>query len=160
MNSQITKADWAYTYFLISELPAHFDSIRYQLDELEAQLAGLQNISCTGKVSWRDSNNSGKAPKLYVIHGMNVSCPLHGMPDKGTRIRSYVGSNADKITAAKRAIQFNDTRLAAQREYDSLHQRAASARHRIIYIYHTLGLRAPEQPIAQAGRDDPVIPKE
>jgi hypothetical protein len=63
---------------------------------------------CTGK---RGYKSLAKGDALYAIHGMGQSCPMHGQPDRGTRIRKYVGISTgpeavEVMAAMERATQY------------------------------------------------------
>lgn len=72
-----------------------------RLGEAAARLAAH---ACTGAPYWRDKDAPGRRPKLYVIHGLNQACPLHGTPAPGDRIRTYVGCAPEKQRAAGAAM--------------------------------------------------------
>lgn len=100
----------------IAELAAQLpDAIRERfaaLETLEKEIEILERTSCTGVEYWRDRNN---APKLYINHGVDQACPVHGLPDPGKRIRAYVGVDPDKQAAALAAIE-NCARLEQARK--------------------------------------------
>jgi len=81
--------------------------------EYQAELAHLEtyaNKTCTGTLYWRDNDQNGKTPKLYVNHGRNQACPLHGKPKSGKRLRVYIGTKLEEQRAAKCAIQQEQAR--------------------------------------------------
>lgn len=57
---------------------------------------------CTGTVYWR---RDGGNPKLYVNHGIDQACPIHGEPAPGKRLRVYVGTDPARQQRAKEAIE-------------------------------------------------------
>jgi hypothetical protein len=65
-----------------------------QIDRLVTQVAALDDKGvCTGVAYWRDKDDS--TPKLYANHGIDRACPIHGRPEAGKRLRTYVGSNPE-----------------------------------------------------------------
>jgi len=89
------------------------------LQDLRAQLEALNSISCTGTVYWRDTSN-GQTQKLYVNHGKDQSCPIHGQPKPGGRLRCYVGTNEEKQQQAMDAIETEKERKLVQRQVHAL----------------------------------------
>jgi hypothetical protein len=71
------------------------------LNELRERLSWLNEKSCTGTEYWRNRNHPTREPKLYINHGIDQPCPVHGVPDPGTRIRTYIGSDEENITQAR-----------------------------------------------------------
>jgi len=73
----------------------------------------LAGRTCTGTVHWRDSNGSGKTPKMYAIHGVDQPCPIHGEPEPGGRLRVYVGTDKarqqETLEAMEREQDLQDT---------------------------------------------------
>lgn len=112
-----------YALDLIGRLP---DAIEHRLAEhtdLQQQLAELDGNTCTGTEHWRDTKNAKHAAKLYVIHRIDQSCPIHGQPDPGKRLRTYIGSKPGKIDQARNAIEREGRYLKLrkqQRGYDEL----------------------------------------
>lgn len=88
-----------------------------RLGEAAARLAAH---ACTGAPYWRDKDAPGRRPKLYVIHGLNQACPLHGTPAPGDRIRTYVGCAPEKQRAAGAAMADEARRQALLAEQAAL----------------------------------------
>jgi hypothetical protein len=85
------------------------------IDRLVTRVAALDEAGvCTGVAYWRDRDDS--TPKLYANHGVGVSCPLHGEPEDGRRLRVYVGSDPEAQQEALAAIERRQqkARLEAQ----------------------------------------------
>ena len=79
----------------------------YAIHELQSQIADLDQAgTCTGVVHWRDKNGNRK---MYANHSVGESCPIHGEPKAGKRLRTYVGADPVKqdqvLAAIKRHAQ-------------------------------------------------------
>lgn len=103
-----------YLLLLASNLETAIHEYLHTLATIEKQLLVLEGATCTGKPHWRDINTQGKAAKLCIIHSIDGICDLHGTPDAGKRIRTYIGSNPGKITAALAAITSETKRRELQ----------------------------------------------
>lgn len=86
------------------------DSAETVLDELAEKIEALDGKTCTGSEHWRDKEHPTRDAKMQALHGKDVSCPIHGKPVKGGRMRSYVGSNPDKITGIREAWRLHTVR--------------------------------------------------
>jgi len=90
--------------------PDAFDQAFSEITELENKLAQIDGRTCTGKPYWRDEDHPTRAPKLYVNHGIDQACPMHGEPDPGQRIRTYIGADEQAIEDALAAIEREEER--------------------------------------------------
>jgi len=73
-----------------------------ELDGIERELLALEDKTCNGTVYWRASSD-GSAPMMYANHKHDQTCPLHGTPAPGRRLRTYIGKKPyrqDKATTA------------------------------------------------------------
>lgn len=86
------------------------DSAETVLDELAEKIGALDGKTCTGGEHWRDKEHPTRAAKMQALHGKNVSCPVHGEPEKGERIRSYVGSDPSNMAAIREAMRLHGVR--------------------------------------------------
>ena len=118
----------------------------HELDRLTKELDLLDGTTCTGRVHWRDQNKPGKTPKMYILHSIGRSCPIHGTPPTlGGRLRTYIGTNEDKQEQARAAIDREQTRrVLAQRQTDTQDALLRSGYH-ITKYYKTLGYTVPHQ---------------
>lgn len=157
MNTTITDQAWVRTHYLLEQLPRYLKEIRDDITHLQTELDRLANVHCTGKAHWRDTNNSNKTPKLYVIHGTNSVCPIHGTPEPGSRIRSYIGSNPEKITRAQDAMRRCDITVQLTKEYNHLSRKLRHGLSAIMRIYWSLGITPPKPSEDQAGDDEALI---
>ncbi len=74
-----------------------------QIDDLHAQVAALDAAgTCTGRIQSR--KDKGRTPKPYAQHNHNQSCPNHGTPKPGKRLRIYVGLDPHRQAEAQAAI--------------------------------------------------------
>ena len=132
--------------YRISQLPHAFDEARLQCEALSNILLELADNHCTGSEHWRDANVPNRDPKLYVIHPLNAVCPIHGNPEPGKRIRTYVGTNPAKIEAAQQAIARYRHYNNAFIELQALRRRINQARANIKQAWYELGLSPPTLP--------------
>jgi hypothetical protein len=97
------------------------DAIRERasgLGELQERIAYLSANSCPGVEYWRDNATS---PKLYINHGIDEACPIHGRPpSRGGRIRAYIGTDPEKQRQAREYIANHAWLGLAQRELREL----------------------------------------
>ncbi len=113
------------------------------LAEVTQQIDALDGKTCTGHIWWRDKKKLDKPNKMYINHNMNQACPLHGTPEKGKRIRVYIGTDPNKQKAAEidldaeaRLVKLGQTR----RTLESALSRATS---RLQDYYRTLQFTCP-----------------
>ena len=116
------------------------ESYRRHVEELEQVEAEIEQVSgqgvCNGTPTWRDAGHSTRSPKLYIVHSINRSCPIHGQPDAGRRIRTYVGCDEERIAKALAAVERHE-RVETLRErarriearLDRAYQHILSAEH-------------------------------
>jgi hypothetical protein len=90
----------------LTSIAARLDALTDQIDALEAQVADLDEAGvCTGVPYWRDGTGGSRArPKLYANHGVDQACPIHGRPEPGKRLRTYVGADPEAQEEALAAI--------------------------------------------------------
>lgn len=104
-NATATTAPLAYALTLLSGLPQALRHRTTGLIQLTNQRNHLAQQVCTGRPHWRDRNAEGKTAKLYVLHSTDQSCPIHGTPDPGARLRVYVGNKPTLVADALAAIE-------------------------------------------------------
>lgn len=105
-NDEMTQTEKrAYTIELIQNLPAALKHRLVELDELQHQIAELDGTTCTGSEHWRGKATRTTARKLYILHGIDRTCPIHGAPATGKRLRCYVGTKQGNIDRARAAIK-------------------------------------------------------
>lgn len=84
----------------------HLQDQTRQIADLHIQIGDLEAAgTCTGTVHWRDRDKADRQPKLYAIHGVDNSCPMHGRPEHGKRLRAYVGADPEKQDHVLDAIE-------------------------------------------------------
>ena len=113
---------------LLADVKAQTYAIADSLRDTADELADLPPI-CTGHPYWRDNKSS---QLLYANHGVNRSCPIHGTPDPGKRLRSYIGANRDTQAAALADIDRAAT-LHDLQEQIRQHTLALQAAHRELH---------------------------
>lgn len=138
--------DWNTINLLLEQLPLALNKCRTERAQLVEQIDNLAATYCTGKEHWRDANKSKHAPKLYVIHRTDVACPIHGTPDPGKRIRTYIGSRDTKIEAARAAIAQGLVYLQAKTNLRRINRNLWEVTHTLKRIYWTLDLKVPTFP--------------
>ena len=75
----------------------HLQDQMQQIADLYIRIGDLEAAgTCTGSVHWRDLDRPDRQPKLYAIHSVDNSCPMHGRPERGKRLRVYVGTDPEK----------------------------------------------------------------
>lgn len=136
-----------------SQLPQALDDARLQCEMCSNILLDLADDHCTGTEHWRDANADHRKPKLYIIHPLNATCPIHGDPKPGKRIRTYVGTDPAKIEAAQEAITRCRHYENAFRELQDLHRRIKHAHGNIRQAWYELGLDPPAPPLIQAPQE-------
>lgn len=118
------------------------DAIRRRVADLariEGELAHLDGHTCTGVEYWR--REGGKPDRLYLNHSVDQACPLHGTPSPGGRLRSYVGSDPDRIAEARAALEREKTRHDLEREAQTIRHGLAGCGYHLRAFYGTLGVR-------------------
>lgn len=151
MNYARPTIDHDEVQYHASQLPQALDSARTDCQICTVTLTRLANNHCTGTEHWRDTHTDHRKPKLYIIHPLNGPCPIHGSPEPGKRIRTYIGTNPAKIEAAQEAITRHRHYKNAFRELQQLHMHIKQAHHDIQEAWHSLGLQPPRP-------DHPVTP--
>ena len=118
------------------------DAIRQRvtdLERIEGDLAHLDGRTCTGVEYWR--RETGKPDRLYMNHSVDAACPMHGNPAPGARVRSYVGSDPDRIAEAREALAREKTRHDLEQEAQAIRHGLASCGYSLRQFYGTLGVR-------------------
>lgn len=75
------------------------------VERLNQAIERLEGQACIGALYWRDKDAPGRMPKLYIIHGVDQTCPIHGAPKPGRRVRIYIGSDSQKQSTAFAALE-------------------------------------------------------
>jgi len=150
MTDTLPKIDYNTLFHHASQLPQALDDARQHCEEIDNLLLDLVNNRCTGSEHWRDANTDGKKAKLYIIHPLTHACPIHGIPEPGKRIRTYVGSNPAKIEAAREAVTRNRHYNNAIRELLRIHRALKRAHYDIRQAWDELGLTPPDPPATDA----------
>jgi len=84
----------------------HLQDQTERIADLHIQIGDLEAAgTCTGTVHWRDRDRPNYQPKLYAIHGAGDSCPMHGAPRPGKRLRAYIGTDPEKQDCVLDAIE-------------------------------------------------------
>lgn len=112
--------------------PEAFDHAFLEVVEIKEKLTQIDGNTCTGKAYWRDEDHPTRAPKLYVNHGIDEACPMHGEPDPGKRIRTYVGADEHAIEEALAAME-------REKERQRLTQRLERLQRGIIAAHSSMG---------------------
>lgn len=109
------------------------------LNRLDQAATHLEGHTCTGTPYWRDKDIPGKQPKLYLIHPTDQFCPLHGMPEHGERIRTYIGSDTHKQAGALAAVTDEDRRARLVTRRDTLNHKLTAAETALLHLLTELG---------------------
>ncbi|MCP4539735.1 MAG: hypothetical protein GY832_21565 [Chloroflexi bacterium] len=84
----------------------HLHDQGQRINSLFVRVADLEASKiCTGWVYWREQDVPGKTPKMCIMHSVNASCPMHGTPKPGDRLRVYVGTDLEKQQQVLEAIE-------------------------------------------------------
>ncbi len=126
------------------ELPKALEDARVNCELCAGILEELADNHCTGSEHWRDAHDDRKKPKLYIIHPLNSVCPIHGRPEPGKRIRTYIGADPAKIEEAQQAITRYRHYKNAFHELQALHRRIKQAHANIRQTWYELGLKPPD----------------
>lgn len=146
MNYAHPTVDHDEIRYQASQLPQALDDARQDCETCSNILQELADNHCTGTEHWRDANTDHRKPKLYVIHPLNGACPIHGSPEPGKRIRTYIGTDPAKIEAAQQAMTRHSRYKNAFRELQELHRRIKRAANDIRQAWYSLGLTPPDPP--------------
>ena len=92
------------------DLVAAIDAALAEVAMLEGRLECLAGRNCTGIELWRDADSD--SPKLYVTHSTNATCPIHGRPAPGKRLRTYIGTKPEQQKRAQAAMHAEALRRA------------------------------------------------
>lgn len=117
------------------------DTIQQRLAEvqqLELEMKNLNGNTCTGREYWRDKDHEKKPPKLYILHSIDQACPLHGKPESGERLRTYIGSDPVNITEAMTAMDNEHVREKLQNKLGQIESRLSSSYHTLRRFYDNL----------------------
>jgi len=115
----------------LSSLDSHLDRLRRDVEKLDR--AGV----CTGVVHWRDVDVDNHLSKLYANHGIGESCPLHGKPDSGKRLRIYVGADPEEQQKILAAMERHKQKLSLKKEIRQVEEQRDRIESRISDAYHT-----------------------
>jgi hypothetical protein len=84
----------------------HLQDQGRRIEDLLARIADLEETElCNGHVYWRDQDTPGQTPKMCITHSVDGPCPLHGAPNPGRRLRTYVGADPEKQRQVLEAIE-------------------------------------------------------
>lgn len=86
------------------DLVAAVDAALAEVAMLEGRLECLAGRNCTGSELWRDTDSTSSSPILYVTHSINATCPVHGAPAPGKRLRTYIGTKPREQKRAQAAM--------------------------------------------------------
>jgi hypothetical protein len=114
-----------------------------ELDRITERLTQLAGVTCTGHIWWRDKDTD--KPKLYANHGIDQACPIHGLPQKGKRLRIYVGTDPDKQELALAQMRDETTRAELAQRHKGIVQSLRRAAYHISKFYAALGYFVPRQ---------------
>lgn len=129
---------------LANQLGTAFLNRIADLERWRQGLAALEPYSCTGKEYWRDRDHPTRSPKLYIIHGIDETCPVHGTPPPGGRLRVYIGSDPAKISEARQFTRNQQRRQELQQRIKKVEYGLAHAGYYLRQMYDALGYRVPE----------------
>jgi len=156
MTTDLQPIDWETIEYHLNQLPSTFEHRRAELNALTNQLHELAETHCTGAEHWRDANTNNRKPKLYIIHRTDATCPVHGEPEPGKRIRTYIGSNPDNIRDAQAAIERGRQYLSIRLQLKRKHQATQHANHALRRIFWALELELPQPPFETPPEQTPT----
>lgn len=137
-----------YARNLIKFLPQALNHYTADMPTIRQSLQQLRARTCTGHAHWRDKDKPGKTAKLYILHGTDQTCPVHGRPPRGERTRHYVGNKPDKISEALAAIEREAERTELRRKLDTLEGTISYLTYQLQSLYRYLK-HAPPDPREQ-----------
>lgn len=117
-----------------------------------AHLATFDGNTCTGQVSWRDQDKPGLTPRMIVLHSVNQTCPIHGEPKKGGRLRTYIGTNLGKQQTAIEAIEREGERKECEKQVRAMERAFSRGLARACEAIETLGYIEKEGELKPANR--------
>lgn len=115
-NTPTTINTIDYAVHLLILLPDALLHATSPLGDVQQRIAELEGRTCSGNAHWRDKENANKTPKLYILHGTDQACPIHGKPEPGQRLRVYIGNKPDKIADALAAMERDTERWDLERD--------------------------------------------
>lgn len=149
-NTPTITDQLTYVLHLIDTLPHAILTDMSPLEEILQRLGELDGRTCTGSTHWRDKNAPGKTAKLYVLHGIDHSCPIHGSPPPGERSRVYIGNKPDRIADAMAALEREAERRDLQRRLGKYNDALERVTWRLKNIFYAINHTCP------APGEDPV----
>jgi len=114
------------------------------LAHLQEELQGLDGRTCNGREWWRDKDKPTRAPKLYILHSVNQTCPVHGEPRQDDRLRVYVGSERARIREAREAIERERRRRELQAKAAEIRRGLSSCGYHLRSLYGLLDYQVGE----------------
>jgi hypothetical protein len=86
------------------------------------------------------------------LHRQNLverrTCPIHGTPKAGKRIRKYIGSDPQRQATAERAIENELHSLTLQTRRKAITNRLSDATAALVRFYRQLGYQVTKDPPA------------
>lgn len=145
--NETTPYDTKYTGWLLmlaDNLKQAIQTRLLDLVEFQEKLDLLQGHTCTGRPHWRDSIIENLTTKLYIIHSVDASCPLHGTPMPGKRVCTYIGSKPEKIETALAAIEREKERRDLEYRHSILLQDLHALGYHLRNCYNNLDYQVPK----------------
>ena len=104
------------------DLVARIQDLDLNLQVKRLELAALlMQPCCTGTAHWRAST-------LYANHGIGQTCPMHGKPQPGKRLRVYVSKKPRKQKPVLDAIARQADASRVEAEYKNLFEELDTVR--------------------------------
>ena len=110
-----------------------------EISDLQNYLDRLNGNTCTGREWWRDKDHPTKTPKLYILHSIDQTCPLHGEPEPGKRLRVYIGSDPVNVAEARAAIERTHEKKHLEGRLDNITHGLTSCGYHLDRFYGVLG---------------------
>ena len=130
-------------HILARSLPDALNHREGEHFNLLLDLAALEGITCTGVPHWRDKGKPDATPKLYINHSIDQTCPIHGQPKQGKRLRVYIGTCPTNQRLAHEAIEREQERKTLEKQVRHMESLLTQARSDIKSALRALGYSIP-----------------
>lgn len=125
-------------------LPGAIAERSQALHQMQAHLDDLTQRSCNGTEYWRNKDHPTREPKMYVNHGLDQVCNVHGKPSPGDRLRVYVGSDPDKQTETRQLMENEKERQVIHRQVAQLERALNRLDWRMGQLFESVGYTYPD----------------
>ena len=98
----------------VDRLTLAIATAQQELEGVSNEILSLEGTTCTGTIHWRPSGD-GSAAMMYANHKHDQTCPLHGAPKEGSRLRVYIGKKPQRQQDTEKAMELHAVLQTLQR---------------------------------------------